>query len=251
MSALDLYRLDRRSLQLPRYERQDLGTVIRHVPRDPGIDGIVLFADLPESDVDGEIRRQVDYFGSQGLGFEWKVYGADHPADLHQRLEAAGFVPGDQEFLLVHDLGRPAAHDELTGGDFEIRELDDPSQLAQIVPLQEQIWSRTFDWLESHLRAMWSYTTFYVAYAGTDPIGSAYIEFPAGSEFAELHGGGVLPAYRGRGIYSRLFDARMHEARRRGIPFVAADAAPMSCPILQKKGFDTLDFSYPMVWTHR
>lgn len=63
------------------------------------------------------------------------------------------------------------------------------------------------------------------------------MEFPQESDFAELHGGAVLPALRGRGVYTALFNVRAEEARRRGTEFLAVDAAPMSRPILLGKGF--------------
>ena len=52
--------------------------------------------------------------------------------------------------------------------------------------------------------------------------------------------------FRGRGIYSRLFEARVAEARSRGVPYIAVDAAPMSRPILERFGFRFVCNTYPM-----
>jgi GNAT superfamily N-acetyltransferase len=77
-------------------------------------------------------------------------------------------------------------------------------------------------------------------------VGTGWIEFHAGSRFAQLCGGSLLEAYRGRGIYSRLFEMRLAEARRRGVPYIAVDAAPMSRPILERRGFRYVCNTYPM-----
>jgi GNAT superfamily N-acetyltransferase len=66
------------------------------------------------------------------------------------------------------------------------------------------------------------------------------------STFADLHGGAVLSTLRGKGIYSLLFYDRCQEAQRRGYQYLAVDAAPMSRPILEQKGFQLVCFTYPM-----
>jgi hypothetical protein len=77
-------------------------------------------------------------------------------------------------------------------------------------------------------------------------VGSGWIEFHGGSPFAQLCGGTLLEAYRGRGLYSRLFELRVDEARRRGVPYIVVDAAPMSRPILERRGFRFVCNTYPM-----
>ena len=58
--------------------------------------------------------------------------------------------------------------------------------------------------------------------------------------FAGLYGGGVEPAYRGKGIYRALVAARADEARRRGYRYLTVDAADTSAPILARLGFEAL-----------
>ena len=41
------------------------------------------------------------YFAARGRPVEWKLYGYDQPADLAQRLLAAGIVADDEELMLV------------------------------------------------------------------------------------------------------------------------------------------------------
>ena len=54
----------------------------------------VIWSDLDESNADGVIAEQVDFFRGLGRQFEWKWYGYDKPGDLRLRLEKAGFVAG-------------------------------------------------------------------------------------------------------------------------------------------------------------
>jgi GNAT superfamily N-acetyltransferase len=245
------YRRDRRVLEIPQYRREDLGTVVRYSPTRRDAEGIVCFTNVPAAELETEIARHVSHFAAMGVGFEWKVYDADRPETLRARLLEAGFEQGEPEMLMVYPVTefRPTAGGTAEGVD--VRRLDDIGMLPQIVELQELLYARSFDWLLDQLRGMWEHTAFFGAYSDRRLVGSGWIAYPTGSRFAELHGGAVLPAFRGRRIYSRLFELRMMDAFARGVPWVAVDAAPMSRPILEAKGFQPLDSTYPMRWSHR
>ena len=58
---------------------------------------------------------------------------------------------------------------------------------------------------------------------------------------------GVLPAMRGRGLYTAMLSHRIAEAKSRGYRWITIDAAPMSRPILLKKGFMHVCWTYPMI----
>ena len=63
----------------------------------------VLWSDLDESNADQAIATEIDRF--VGLGeFEWKYYSYDTPADLPDRLRAAGFNAEETETLLIGDV---------------------------------------------------------------------------------------------------------------------------------------------------
>ena len=66
--------------------------------------GWVEYRDL--AGVDGDeldelIARQVHIFAERGERFEWKLHGHDRPADLPRRLRAAGFVPEEEETVVI------------------------------------------------------------------------------------------------------------------------------------------------------
>ena len=60
-----------------------------------GDQGWITYRDLGGLDgdeLDALIARQVAFFAERGERFEWKLHGHDLPADLPERLLAAGFV---------------------------------------------------------------------------------------------------------------------------------------------------------------
>ena len=77
-------------------------------------------------------------------------------------------------------------------------------------------------------------------------VGAGWIDLVPGSSFADLHGGSVVADVRGRGIYSALLAARAEIARQRGYRHLAVDAAPMSRPILERKGFEFVCHTWPL-----
>jgi N-acetylglutamate synthase-like GNAT family acetyltransferase len=245
------YRQDRRQQELPNFVREDLGSVVRYSPTRSDADGIVCFTDIADGELHEQIRRHVAHFEQLGVGFEWKVYGSDQPADLAARLVDAGFEQGDPEALMMFEVSRFRASGRTPAVGVQFSRLTNVAMLEPLTRFQETIWQRSFPWLPEHMRKLWNTTSFYVAHYEDELIGLGYIEYPHGSRFAEMHGGSVLPAFRGRGIYSALFELRMLDARERGVSCVAVDAAPMSRPILEAKGFEWMDATYPMTWVRR
>ena len=244
------YRRDRRNLEVPNFIREDLGSVVRYSPVRGDAEGFICFTNISAAELDLEIERHAAHFRRMGVGFEWKVYGSDEPEDLGARLAEAGFEQGEPESLMVYDVaGFRPREEAATRGIDDVRQVSDIVMLEQIASLQEKVWRRSFPWLLEHLRSMWNDTAFYAAYHERQIVGAGWIEYPKASRFAELHGGAVLPEFRGRGVYSRLFELRMLDARDRGFGSVAVDAAPMSRPILEAKGFEWLDSTYPMTWS--
>ena len=245
-SILKAYWSDRRSYDLPHYQREDLGLYVRYTPLRSNADGVICFTNTPEHEIKNEIQKQCDYFRDKGLSFEWKVYDFDQPSNLIQRLLEHGFEQGEEEALMVYDLGiaPPQAEKEIAG--ISIREVSSPEDLSAIVAIQETIWNRSFPWLKDQLLATKDSTAYFCAFDDELPVGAGWIEHPEGSLFAELHGGSVHPEYRGRGIYSELFRHRLEYAKKKSIPYISVDAAPMSRPILERKGFTKLCSTYPL-----
>lgn len=256
------YRAERRLQELPGFEREDLGVVVRYTPLKADTRGFVCFTDIPGDDPAAEIGRQLDHFAARGTGFEWKVYGSDNPPGLRQALRQRGFREGDREALMVRSVLEPlrtgGERDDVivadgTDDEMVVKRLEDPAGLVAFVRLQIAVWEHKVpSWLLGHLESEWEQgTAFFGAYHGDDLVGSGWIEYPPGSQFAEIHGGAMLPGFRGRGVYSRLLASRIDDARERGVRWLAVDAAPMSRPILEAKGFTRLVDTWPMTWDAR
>src|SRR5262245_32022070 len=81
-----------------------VGPVIRCLSENPDGWSGVEWSDLTEDDADTVIAEQLAYFTERGRAVEWKYYGYDKPADLPDRLRAAGLQPGEEEALMVADV---------------------------------------------------------------------------------------------------------------------------------------------------
>ena len=85
---------ERRTLEIPRFRREELDYAIRYTPMEHSAFGIVCFTRAGEDDIEGFIESQISYFAQVGIDFEWKVYDFDQPPDLKQRLLDWGFEKG-------------------------------------------------------------------------------------------------------------------------------------------------------------
>lgn len=251
MSIIENYRHERRVMEISNFLREDLGTVVRYSPILQDAEGIVCFTSIPCEQLDEEIQRHIAHFEGMKIGFEWKVYDSDEPACLREKLINSGFDEGEAESLMVYEVAEFEQPESSERGGIILRRAEQEAVLKQIVELQENVWDRPFPWLFDQLRSMWNHSAFYAAYDNELLVGAGWIEYPQGAQFAELHGGAVLPAFRGRGIYSQLFEIRMRDALAMEVRWVAVDAAPMSRPILEAKGLKKLDTTYPMTWPPR
>jgi predicted GNAT family acetyltransferase len=92
------------------------------------------------------------------------------------------------------------------------------------------------------------YISVYGAYVDDKPVASARMYYPENSQFSSMWGGGTLPEYRGKGVYTALVAARVQEAIGRGRRFLTIDASPMSRPIVEKLGFVVISTSTPCNW---
>ncbi len=221
--------------------------VVRHVGSAQDWNA-VLWSDLDEETADAVIAEQVRLFEGLGVEVEWKLYGHDRPADLGERLIKAGFVPDDPETLMVAQISeldldttppegvRLVPVIDAAGVDLMFRAseqaFEEPSGT-----LRHQVLAQLTDEPES-IRA-------FVAMAGDEPVCGARMDLNEGTVFASLWGGGTVPAWQGRGIYSALVAHRARIAAELGYEFLQVDASDQSRPILQRLGFEALGTTTP------
>jgi GNAT superfamily N-acetyltransferase len=228
------------------------GAVVREVaPGEHGWFGIT-WSDLAgPAEADAAIAAQVRHFRALGLPFEWKLYDYDQPPDLGARLTAAGFVPDEDEAVMVAEVSDVPADVTLPEG-VSLRPVTTEADVGLLIQVGERVFSRDQSRLHrdllAQLREAPQGVAMVLAMAGDEPVCSARADFPPGSEFAGLWGGGTLPAWRGRGIYRALIAYRAGLAARRGYRYLTVDASADSEPILRRLGFRCLARTTPYQW---
>lgn len=245
-AVLDRFDLERRFVAMP-------GQALEVLPRIARLIGagnayrIVISSSLDESSVDAAIEAEI---GANEGEFEWKVFGHDRPADLLERLRTRGFEIGGKEELMAFDLGLdwPWLEDR----EFEVRRIDDESDLADFRTVAEEVFGKSFEptsnELATAIREGFAGYRGFVAYADGVPAAAGRLVAHPKSEFGYLGTGGVRPAFRGQGLYRSLVAARGRDAREKGKRYLLIDAQPTSAPIVRKLGFERLTSTWPYDW---
>lgn len=220
--------------------------VTRVVSDGAGWSGVV-WSQLADDDADDTIAAQIQRFSSIEGGWEWKWYSYDGPSDLPARLQSAGFAPDAGEAVLVAELSEVDLAAAPPPG-VELTAVVDRDGVNDLVAVHDEVFGgRHAGVREAALAA--SDDNFsvaaVVARAHGAPIAAGRIELPPGRDFAGLWGGGVLPAWRGKGVFRSLVGYRAALARQRGYRYLHVDASPDSQPIFERLGFTKLAETTP------
>lgn len=204
---------------------------------------------------DAAIEEQVRHYTARGLEFEWKHYSHDLPEDLGERLLAAGFVPEGQEAVMVAEVAGLGREPVLPEG-VRLVQVTDRAGIDLMVRAHQLAFEEDSTRIGEQVRAQLTEApetlSVVVAMAGDEPVSAARVEFPPGTRFAGLWGGGTAPEWRGRGIYRALIAHRTRLAAERGYRYLQTDAVlDTSRPILQRLGFAQLSITTPYVHTPR
>jgi hypothetical protein len=224
-------------------------------------DGLLTYRDLGGlrgAELDELIARQRDHFAARGERVEWKLRGHDEPADLPERLRAAGFEPGEQETVMIGPVAPLAATLPVPPEGVRLREVTARADLDRIGELMSVVWGGEGGWLADSLAREIAAgaasdqppLTVVVAETGGDElVGAAWVRYVAGTPFATLWGGSILPGWRRRGVYRALVAYRARLAEVRGFTLLQVDASDDSRPILQRLGFVPVTTTTPYVYT--
>ncbi|QNE16751.1 GNAT family N-acetyltransferase [Kribbella qitaiheensis] len=192
-------------------------------------------------DLDALIARQRDYFAEKNQPVEWKTRGHDLPADLIDRLTAAGFVAEERETVVIAEsadiVERLSGRDQVDG--VTIRRTAEESGFARIAAMESMVWDQDWSWLTDDLirRHATGLTDIFVAEAGGEVVSAAWAVYKKGTDFTGLWGGSTLAEWRGKGIYKALVAVRAARAVELGYRYLQVDASDDSSPILQRLGF--------------
>jgi ribosomal protein S18 acetylase RimI-like enzyme len=217
--------------------------------------GFLTYRDLDGLDgaeLDELIARQVRIFTERGEQVEWKYHSHDRPADLPARLRAAGFVPEEEETVVIGPVAPLAAAPVRDIPGVRLREVTHRDDLDRIARLEEAVWGDPHaglaDMLERELAAAPEQLTIIVAEADDLMVCAGWIRYVPGTPFATLWGGATLAEWRGRGIYKAVAEARARLAAERGYTYLQVDASPDSRPILQRLGLIPVTTTTPYIY---
>lgn len=201
----------------------------------------------PAAEVIDEVVAKVR--ADDRTALRWWVTDATRPAGTERALRESGFTPAETVDVLAWELGDAAAP--------RLPRLDVPDDVT-VEPVVDETGVRlaaaidadVFDWspsTEAQIRdsvrrvedavrtGRWNVFQ-YVARVDGVPAGAAGCTLAG--EVALLWGGGVYEAYRGRGVYRALLDARMRRAHELGATLALVKGrVGTSGPILRRAGF--------------
>ncbi len=224
--------------------------VIRSIGGAEGWTG-VSWCELDEAGADAVIAAQISRFAELSGPWEWKHYSYDQPADLPERLLAAGFTREPAEALLVAEIADLTLDVPPPAG-VELRAVAGRQDVDALVSVHDVVFGEDHSAvgraLLADLARRPNRAAAVVAWAGEAPIAAGRVEFHSGTDFASLWGGGTLPAWRGRGVFRALVAHRAALASARGFCYLQVDASPDSRPILERLGFVELATTTP--FTH-
>jgi GNAT superfamily N-acetyltransferase len=243
---------------IPGWKQELDGLVHRSYAEGPGGGGFVEAPRGLGDDPDAGIARQIEFFRERGLSFEWKTYAYDEPADLGERLVRAGFVAEDRETLILGEVDAILQRPSALPSKLRMRDVEEPADFHRIAQLMDSLWQMGLELIEERLSAearmfpdRLIVTLIEEALKGPDgpALTAAWIRFHPGTGFASLWGGGTLPEWRRRGLYSAILVHRAKLAKDRGYEFLRVDASEDSRPILQKLGLHAVTTTTPYNFT--
>lgn len=210
---------------------------------------------LTGSRLDELIVRQRDHFAGLGESVEWKLYGHDEPADLADRLRAAGFEPQEPETVVIGPVASLAQTMPVVPDGVRLREVTERADLDRIAAMESAVSGDDMgylaDALAREIEADPQSLTVVAAeeVASGEVVSAGWLRYVSGTHFATLWGGSTLPRWRRRGIYRALVAYRARLADPRGYTMLQVDASDESRPILERLGFVPVTTTTPYVYT--
>lgn len=214
-----------------------------------GLDGVA------PADMSGLVEGALTHFRSAGdiSEIEWKTRSHDRAPGLEHALVAAGFHEGEPESVMVGaaealalDVGLPP---EVT-----IRRATSAADVRACLHALERAFGQATpehaaDDLVSRVEGGDPLMEMWMAETAGTTIGSGRLEVVADTDFAGIWGGGMVPEWRGRGIYRAITAARARSALAAGRRWIQSDSTDMSRPILERSGLVRITETTPWTWT--
>ena len=201
-------------------------------------------AALDEAQADDTIRAVRDGFAAEGKAFGWVTGPSSRPADLGERLAAAGLMKVDEMAGMVlddlEDLAAPIRGNPEVGVEevTAARLRAASGVMARAYGLPDEVAALMCEAMAAASADVQA--RGYLAYVSgsSEPVAfSAMMSIP-GQPLVLLGGAATLEEHRGTGIYTSLVARRLADARRDGAEAAVIQAVrSTSAPICAKLGF--------------
>ncbi|WP_329584340.1 GNAT family N-acetyltransferase [Kitasatospora sp. NBC_01250] len=246
----------RSGLDGPDTVRDQDGPLIRHTGESSGFVNAPRDLGLRGAELDELIHRQLRHFAPRSRRLEWKVRGHDLPAELPERLRAAGFTAQPTTTVLAGRselLAPPPGREPALPAGVTVRRLTDPAEADRIAALEAAVWGEYHqslaDFLHGQLTDHPEGIAVLAAESGGQLISTGWLVLRPGSDFGALLGGATLAEWRGRGVYQALVAQRARIAHACGHRYLQVDASEHSAPILRRLGLIPITTSTRYIWT--
>lgn len=192
---------------------------------------------------DEAIARVVEAYRARGADFFWVVHPASTPADLAQRLEAAGLTPAEVATGMSLELGEWRARERESPPGVELREVVDEEGLRAYTDVSIAYWELD-ESAREHVLALnrhWSGPRApghrWIALLDGEPIGKAFLSLAGPPGVAAIYGMSVRAEARGRGIAGALTRTLLAQARAAGRHRVVLHSTEMAVGVYRRAGF--------------
>lgn len=182
---------------------------------------------------------------------EWKTRGHDRAPGLHDALITSGFIPEEEESIMLGNAGLLALDLELPAG-VTIRRVYSEQDVRAMSAMQDTVFGGAVveGNAEELLRRLAQHDgmQLWVAEAQGQVISAGRLEPVEGTPFAGLWGGATVPEWRGKGVYRAMTAARARAALEAGKLYLHSDSNENSRPILERSGLVRASTTTPYVW---
>jgi GNAT superfamily N-acetyltransferase len=197
--------------------------------------------ELPASRIDAKIKKTIEHYKSLGLPFFWEVSPSSRPADLPERLQAAGLKKA-----LGHDgyVGDPAKvqlppaspgisvvpltpkHFMDWGAVMEHHYLVEPHALERLRKQVEHQHANHKEWIHH-----------FVARHNNETVGIVQARYQHG--YVLFQGASVRKEHRSKGVFPAMFRALIADARKSGVGLIVLHVDHVApSPMYAKLGFE-------------
>lgn len=218
--------------------------------------GFVTYRDLDGADagaVGALVVAALQHFRADPgiVRVEWKTRGHDVAPGLHDALVDRGFVPGEQESIMIGPASGLAVDVVLPEG-VSLRRVTAEADVRAMAAMQDEVFGdpasrESADALLRRL-ALSDGMELWVAEADAKIVSAGRLEPVADTSFAGVWGGATRPQWRRRGVYRALTAARARAALDLGKTLIHSDSTEHSRPILERSGLVKVSTTTPYEW---